>query len=466
MSSRKTRRVWQPALLALAFVAGCGGSASHHDPVAEGGATTDPLPTAGENAAAGSGAAAAGTGNGTSVGGVPGGGAQGLGGSAGGGLGPEITLPPGCQPRTPMESEGSCSLAVDCDAEPSVRTYCYRLASGQWDCQCANQQNMYRLENAAGLQACALAAQLCAAKDLELGEENCEHDEERSDDASCAVDISCGRPIELAATTEAQAWLMRFGWGRCNRSDVANPLACACSDGTQTSNHDLVTDNIESACGALADFCMSGETPVFDGEEACLPRLFSSDGEGCQRFASCGPLMRLTDDVSLGQFEQRFASCVPKAGGGSECFCSNDDSGFQFQLSTAPDDAACEAAIPNCDPNAEFERVGPATCGPPSLEDFGEDMCQAFLSCVQNATVEDRSLAAQGALSLICRRVEEGKPWSCSCASGPDTARFELGAAGADASEACTQASASCVQRLGVHLGPAGDSMGPPDPFF
>lgn len=465
MSCRKTQRVWQPALLTLALVAGCGGSASHHEPGAEGGATTDPLPTAGENGLSGGGAAAAGVGNGTSGGASGGGGAQGLGGSAGG-AGPQITLPPGCRPRTPMESEGSCSLAVDCDAESSVRTYCYRLPSGQWDCQCANQENMYRLENAAGLQACALAAQLCAAKDLELGEESCVHEEERSDETSCAVDIACGSPVELGATMEAKAWLMRFGWGRCSGPGTAKSLSCACSDGTTTSNHELVADNIESACGALADFCMSGETPVFEGEEACLPSLFSSDSDGCQRFASCGPLMPLTDDVSLGRFKQRFASCVPKAGGGSECSCSNDDSAFQFRLSTAPDDAACEAAIPNCDPNAEFERVGEATCEPPSVESFGDDMCQAFLSCVQNATVEDRSLAAQGTLSLICRRVEEGKPWSCSCASGPDTARFELGAAGADASEACTQASASCVQRLGVHLGPAGDSMGPPDPFF
>jgi hypothetical protein len=57
-------------------------------------------------------------------------------------------------------------------------------------------------------------------------------------------------------------------------------------------------------------------------------------------------------------------------------------------------------------------------------------------------------------------------PWSCSCASGPESAALELDAAGADATQACNQASAACVERLGLYLGPSGDSIEPPDPLL
>jgi hypothetical protein len=116
-------------------------------------------------------------------------------------------------------------------------------------------------------------------------------------------------------------------------------------NGTLASNYFLLADSGERACGPLADFCMSGETPVFDGKETCSPMYVSSDSESCQRFASCGSTMPLTDGVSLAQGKQRYASCAARPGGGSECSCSEQDSAFLFQLSTVPDDASCASSI-------------------------------------------------------------------------------------------------------------------------
>jgi hypothetical protein len=257
---------------------------------------------------------------------------------------------------------------------------------------------------------------------------------------------------------------MRFGWARCNRSDPNESFDCRCSNGALTSNYGLLTDSGEHACAPLADFCMSGEAPVFDGEEVCLPIYNTLDSEGCGRAEACGAQMPLTDDVSLAQFKERFASCVARPGGGSECSCSGQDSAFLFQLSTAPDDASCEASIPNCDPQAVIETTSPANCEPLSPSTSGSDMCRAALTCVQNATVDDRSIVAHGTLVVVCRRAQLGMPWVCSFASGPKTGGLELGAAGANASQACNQASAALLQSPGLYLGPSGDLMEPPDP--
>jgi hypothetical protein len=463
-----TPRLWQAGLLALAFVAGCGESASRHKPDAQppsptGGAASDPTATAGT---AGGAATPAGGGNGTSPGGSPSGGsAHDFGGEAGAGADPAIALPPGCRPRTPMQTADICSLAVDCDTSPSVRTYCHRLDSGRWECQCANRDHMYQLENAAGIQACALAAGLCSDEDLELGEESCEHTNESSGQDSCALDVACGSPINLDGATDARAWLMRFGSARCDRAAPATPFDCTCSNGTLMSRYSGLADSGELVCGPLADFCMSGATPVFDGEEACSPIHSDSGSDGCQRSDACGLQMPLTNDVSLARYEQRYTNCVASAGGGSACSCSGQDWAFQFHVSTAPDDASCEASMRNCDPNAVIERTGPARCEPLAVDANGDDTCRAMLTCDQDATVDNRSIVAHGSLIVLCRRVEAGMPWLCSCASERKTARLEVGAVGANATEACSQGSAACLEQLGIHVGPAQDLIEPPDPL-
>jgi len=474
VSSKVTARLWHTGLLAIGLAVGCGKSSSHQQPDMEpvspaGGASDEPSEepaTGGGTAAPIAGTSGASSAGGTSLGGAASGGtSQDLGGSPDAGAAPSLMLPPGCEPRTPMESADICSLAVDCDTAPSVRTYCHRLDSDQWECQCAFQEQMYRVENAAGLQACALAARLCSDQELELGPESCEHSSDRSDLNSCGVDFSCTKPVKLDDAIDAQAWAVRFGSARCIKYEGSASFACSCVDGTVTQNYQLVADSGEQACGPLADFCMSGQTPDFQGKETCLPGFSSSDDEGCQRSASCGLRAALADDVSLVSLVDRYASCTPRAGGGSECSCSERDTAFLFDLATAPDDASCQSAISNCDPNAVIEPTAAASCKPLNADASSVDSCYSFSTCDQNATVDGRKLVAHGNLILSCRRTEAGQPWWCSCASGPDTSRFQLGAAGANAAQACSQGSTACLERMGLHLGPSGDPMEPPDPL-
>jgi hypothetical protein len=490
-----TPKFWRTCLLALALIAGCGESASRDDPDAESpspaaGAGGRQEPTAGQSATAGNGAAPASGGVRTSTGGVTGdagsgdaggvtgdagsgdaggvtgdAGSQNIGGSAGAGGALALPLPPGCQPQTPTETADLCSLGVACDSSPSVRTYCHRLDSGQWECQCSNQESMYRLENAAGLQACALSARLCTDDELDLGEETCERSSDSSDEDRCFIDFACRKPVASDATSDVRAWQMRFGSARCDAVDASRSFGCTCDDG-EAKSYQLHADSSALACGPFADFCMSGESPVFDGPEVCSPSLTSWGSQSCHQTAGCGLQMALTDDVSLVQVRERQASCVPRAGGGSECDCFENDTWFQFYVSAATEAATCASAIANCNPNAVIEPTGPATCEPMSLDTQGAHQCGGFSMCVQPVTVDNRSIEARGNVALLCRRIAAGMPWACSCASASDTARIELGVPGADAFEACTQATAACVEQMGMHIGPAGYTIQPPDPFL
>jgi hypothetical protein len=500
MPMKSRRKLWQAGFLAVALIAGCGGSSSRHDPNARrpsatGGSMAGENATAGNGAVPASGGVGAGTGgttgdagspdvggSGGNAGSSPAGGSAGnagspasggtsgsagsqpTGGSAGAGGALVLPLPPGCQPRTPMETAELCSLAVDCDAAASVRSYCHRLETGEWECQCANHEYLYRLTDASGLDACALAAGLCSNTEPELGEESCEPISNESDQASCSIEVACGRPIAIDVTTDALATRMRFGSVRCNGSDSGQSFRCTCENG-ETSSYGLLADSSEVACEPFADFCMSRETPVFDGEEACSLTYATTDSERCQRAAGCGPQMPLSEEVSLLQPVDRYATCVPRSGGGSECYCSQQDIVFEFHLSTPPDDASCEASIPNCDPNAVIEPTGPPVCEPLSPDPESEDTCGGYLTCLQPATVDDRSIEARGLVHLRCGRTELGMPWFCSCASGPDTARFEVGAPNADAAEACNQGSTTCLEEIDMHLGLYDDTVIAPDPL-
>lgn len=464
------RRLLHTALLALGLVVGCGGSASRGEHGTEpsnpsGGTANDPSGTAGKNAAAGSAAASANGGTEASAGGAPDGDGSDLGGMAGEAAGPELSLPPGCKARTPMETADICSLAVDCDTSPSVRTYCYRLDSGEWECQCANQERIFRVGNVAGLQACALSAGLCADDSPELGEETCEPTNDVSEPDHCTVDVVCRKPIALDAT-DAQAWLMREVSARCTGSSSTDSFECSCWNGTQARNYALLADSGELACGPFADFCITGAEPVFDGKEQCAVTSFSSDSDGCQRAETCGVTMALTDGVRLIDIDERYSSCAPTPGGGSECSCFDQDSSFLFRLSTAPGDTSCEASIANCDPAAVIKTTAPASCEVRSLDNSSDDSCHAILACDQDATVDNRSIVAETTLAVACARTAAGMPWWCSCASALKTARFELGAAGANAAQVCDQAPAGCLQHMSLQIGPTGVETGePPDPL-
>jgi len=471
-----TKKVLGASLVALSFLVACGGSASRDRqqlPSAEGGADTGGADTGGVSGKGGTGGTVA---TGFVDAGRGGGGTGGVNPSVGGslvdpgGMGgdsatPTLSLPAGCEPRARTETADTCSLAVYCDTA-SLLTNCRRLESGRWQCQCepAHKDRVFQMQGAPGLQACALAAQLCAQNELELGEESCDPIRENIAADSCQIDLDCGKPIALDPPTDARAWLMRFGSASCQPAESGKPFTCGCSDGETATDYDLLVDSGAPACRPLVDFCMSGKTPDLEGDKQCLLTNAVASADGCERSEVCGASMPLNGDVSLARLEPRYAKCEPRAGGGAECYCSNRDSTFGFQLAASPDDASCESSMLNCSADAVIEANGAASCQPTSLTAFG-DSCESDLTCLQPATVDDREIVAEGRLLLACARVAPGMPWWCSCASDQVTARFQLGAAALSPWQACGQAPAGCLEQMDVHIGLYGEFVQPPDPL-
>lgn len=454
-------------LLLSLFIAACGGSSSRgrHDgqePNGAGGA--DPhgagaeTQTGGTTTGAAGGAASGGSSGGSDI--------DNLGGMDAGPQAPDLPLPSGCEARARTETADTCSLAVLCDTASRL-TSCHRLDSGRWQCQCQplHRDRIYQVENAPGLEACAVTASLCSENELVLGDESCDVANDSSGEEFCNLELACGRPIEVDLATDARAWLMRFGSANCSLAVSGKSFECSCASGDMASDYDLLVDSGALDCRPLLEFCMSGTSPEFDGEEECLMTNAISSNDGCERTEACIVPTPLTDEVSLGDLEPRYANCVPRADGESDCYCSDRTSTFNFRVSQAADDSACESSMLNCAPNAVIEATGSASCEPTSLTTTAGNACEIDLDCLQDATVDGREIVAKGRLLAYCGRTDQGTNWWCSCASDQATARFPLGLPEADASQACSQAAAQCLEHLTVHLGPYGEFVQPPDPL-
>ncbi len=468
-SVRRSTFVFAVLLLLGGVLVACGGSATRGRPSPSppnvGGEGGD---DAGGRPAVPSGGAVTGGAGGGASGGVSNGGAFGgsnLGGSGGVGAQPSsLPLPAGCEPRQSAETEDSCSLAVYCDTASRFAN-CQRLSSGSWRCQCdpIHPERVYHVEGAEGLNACAVAAAACSDKELELGEESCEEASASSPQGDCSTELACGRPIELGVATDARAKLMRFVSASC--TEAGGFLDCRCASGEVEHRYGLVVDGRSSACPPLAEFCLRGTSPEYDGEEECFPSSATTTSEGCERKASCIVPARLNGEIRLGQIESRYANCVPHSGGGSDCYCSTRTSVFSFRSAAEADDASCESSILNCAAAAVIEPTSSAVCAPTSADSSAPTGCYADLDCTQGATVDGREIIAKGRLLVACSRVEEGSPWWCSCASDQKTTRFQLGADELEPSEACGEAPARCVESLPVHLGMYGEYVPAPDPL-
>jgi hypothetical protein len=94
----------------------------------------------------------------------------------------------------------------------------------------------------------------------------------------------------------------------------------------------------------------------------------------------------------------------------------------------------------------------------------GDTSCDADFDCTQAATVEGTPIVAKGRRLVRCVREATGEPWSCSCASDQQTARFPLGQPDADSSQARPPARLACLEHVPPHLGACGSFVPAPEP--
>lgn len=422
--------------------------------------------------AAGKGASGqTGLGGGSSVGGASTGAAAGQ--TAGtnassgtGGVGGEmpLLLPEGCEPRAQSEDADKCSLGVFCGVEPNL-TDCVRLSPDVWQCSCqlANNDRIYEIEGAPGIQACAVAAGLCSVDELELGDETCTESSSTSGLDECALELSCGTPITVDFAPNVRASLMEYGSGACGRGNGTVPFECSCEHDGGYHDYGLLAGSGTVACRPLVDFCMTEVEPNFDEPTVCFERYAESSSGACDLLWDCATPMRLTDEVSLAKVDPRYSNCTLEGPSSSSCYCSTRDTSFAFDVDAEPVADVCASSILNCDEGVSIQPLGQPDCQATS-QTAGVDFCDADLSCAQPATVDGREIVSNGRLLVYCVQTAAAEPWWCSCASNQDSTIFEFGAPASDAWDVCSAAPAGCLERMAVFIGPYGEFMPPPYP--
>ena len=436
----------------------------------------------GTGGAAGRGSALGGSGGGVAGGGAPGsgggppppssGGAGGGGAGAGGDPGQALLLPSNCEARGRAATADTCMLSAICDSLAYV-TNCRRLDSGRWRCTSdpRHTDRVFEIEGASGLQACAVATGLSARDQLTLGQDSCEPLKDAVGADYCTTSLVCGPPVEIDFAPNVRARLARYGSVACAPIAFPNAISCGLGVDETSTSDDLGVFSDSYDCRSMLEFCMKTTAPGFDGPRSCIVTQATSTPAGCQRSDLCSlttapppPPVPPPRNPAFSKVEARYASCEPDGNGGSSCYCSGPDHMFQFRIASAPDDATCTGALANCDSTAVIEVMGAPTCTPTS-QTTSSNGCDADLSCLQAATVDGRAIVAEGRLLVRCARAGQGRPWSCSCASDQLTATFALGGtAGVTPAQACTQAPATCLEHIPVHVGPAGDGAPLPDP--
>lgn len=391
----------------------------------------------------------------------PSGGAGGQ--AAGGDTGQALLLPSSCQVRSQSTTPYSCTLSAYCDGIPYI-TACQLVDDTRW--QCASQTRypgrIYEVEGVAGVQPCAVVTGVSAQDPLTLGADSCVTLTNVTGADTCSASMVCGPSVAADFAPGVRVRLARYGEIEC--SSISSPQTIDCElRFDESTRNELGVFSDTPACQSILEFSMLTAGPGFVGPRSCLTTQRSATADGCQRNELCSLPAPTTEAPAYPTVEGRYADCAPVSGGGAACYCSVGESLFMFHTAAAADDAACANTITSCEPSAVIEATGDPTCQPTS-NTTTTNSCDADLDCAQPATIDGRPVVAAGRLLVHCARLQQGRPWSCSCASDQLTASFSLGTASATAAEACAQAPQACLQHIPVHLGPYGPVVSLPEP--
>lgn len=426
----------------------------------------------GVGAASGTGGAASGTGGAASGTGGAAGGTGGEGPSSGGdtssgGTSGELVLPlhDDCEViDTTSFNENRCVMTTSC-SRASNWVVCDKLPSGDWQCGCEfyNSDREFLINGAEGLNACAVATNLCALDELQVGEEECHEDGEYTNPNFCNVDLVCSRPVTVDFASGVDAKLMDPTTTDCYRDWSDAPFKCTCSTTANSKYYSIDVDSGAEACSALAKYC-HGEPELNPGPAMCERTDSDADADMCALYQNCTSTLATYDGVEVMDLDPRGAACHRSSATTSSCYCTGINSKFTFEVELEPRSSSCEVTSSYCSNDAVFEATGEASCAPTS-QTAGVDWCEANLDCAQPATANGDPIVAGGRLGVYCRQEGPNLPWWCSCASNQESVIFEYGGPTQTGWAVCVAAPASCLELMPVHLGVYGEYMSPPDPL-
>jgi hypothetical protein len=434
----------------------------------------------GSGATSGAGGGANGGAGGAASAGASGSGAQG----GDGGKSPlaDLPLPAGCEAQSGTTTGLLCTLDVSCNAVAQT-TRCYHSTSGSWQCTCEppNASKTYLIDGAMGLDACAVAAGLCAGSSPDpgviLGGCVTTREEVGSDvgNPTCTLELQCERPVAVDFAPGVSVTMPGAGVTHCvqtlseDQGSGPRRLSCETTGSLGSQADEIVANSVAEACRPVLELYLRAQEPEFDGSEACIVQ--DDDGgtaDGCRLIETCFDSAPIGDGVSVvGARSETAASCMFDDLDNLLCGCRFESAGgevksFSYDLGLATRPAACDLSDCTLEIRAEAAGAGVCQAQEGSIQLEGDDVCKGYFSCSQAATLAGEDVTIYSQLNAYCTRVEDDG-FYCGCAAGDETATYRAGEM-ATSSDACESARTVCLTHLALPLGPALSAALPPDP--
>jgi len=426
---------------------------------------------------------------GQSAGGAPPGGAGGASGEEGESSPlSELPLPSGCRATQGAATELLCSLDIVCNAVPQAM-HCYHTASGAWQCTCEppNTNKTFLIDGAAGLDACAVGAALCAGPGPEVAIDvpSCEltRDEqgtERLGGPSCTIQLSCSTPVAVDFAPGVSVTMPGVGLTHC--VDVSSQgwqsaqrrVDCEASGSLGTASYAVVANGVASACRPVAEFYLGAKQLEY-GQTACVREnrdLGSRDS--CVLSETCFDSAPMSHGVSavkdplvrsaycgFDDFDNLACGCNFESAGDDPSIPRTDN--FNFDLGPSVRPAKCD--LSDCRPEMSAEATGPGACQPQEFpSDYDANSCRGYYACTQPATLDGGEVTIYSQLNVLCARADD-QAFYCGCAAGNETATFKAGELPTSL-DACDLARTDCLEHLALPLAPASKVATPPDPLL
>jgi hypothetical protein len=364
---------------------------------------------------------------------------------------------------------------------------CYQQATGAWRCTCEapNADRTYLVDGAAGLDACAVGAALCAGAaptpPLDVGACALYRQEsgKNGDLRTCSAELQClsAVPVDFApgvrVTTPGGgvADCKEIpGRGKPSSTQSSVRVDCNAAGSLGSQSYKVVANGMASACLPVVEFYLGSKEPKFDGSKACIDGVIDTGSRAsCQIEEACFDSAALSDGVSLVKdpASTRATFCGFDDLNNLRCGCTFENGvgrleAISYDLGPGVRPAKCD--LSGCSLEMRAEPTGPGACqeGLESSQ-HDEDSCSAYFFCIQPATLGAREVKLDSQLNVRCARAAD-QSFYCGCAVGEETATFRLGNAGSSAA-ACSAAGNACLEHLALPLGPAPTAGPAPDPI-
>lgn len=364
---------------------------------------------------------------------------------------------------TPIDSPTDCDLLSKsvasnyCDMQEvcggsSVYSSCSASTDDAWLCSCSGgvSSGSYELAGATGETACGVVRDLCMQGvspefDTEL---DCSTTYRTATTTYCQFQQSCTRSAPLGDGVTA----LESGSYTAYCSDAGDgSMNCSCYGSNGNRNFDVIGLTGETACEASMELCLPSEASSAPVTSDCATTYEVVSADACTLQLSCIDSFDLGDGTAE-LSDARGASCSRNADDELICSCSADGRTRSFELLTGADGSTgCDEALDVCETAEAPEPSGDVECDATS-QTVSTSVCQSTVQCKQASTVNGVEIGVYGSVSTYCSNIEG--EWSCTCASGTAAAAFNYQPAeGMDPWDACTEASAVCLDQVGVNIG-------------